>query len=351
MSLQSIAFAKETLLNANGFRTDFIDSTVSIRFDRPLPPELRKLLPDVEGNTSHHLNYSGLSVLYNADRRVPFLSAYNIDGKNKATGIKRATAFRQDPRIDSDIQLSQEGFYNLRRDITEFEIGHMAANDEMAWGSEAQLQAYQTFHFPNSVPQAERLNTGIWKSLEGYLIREAATLKTNKRICVFTGPVLRHDDPAYIKDPGFKIPLLFYKVILFPTPKGIRSTAFLMSHEQRMIEQHMFVEDPLEMFESGTGVGVKEFFDFAYRKVFQINLGLLEDLTGLDFKWRGVKRINVPGDKLQVQVIRKVRDAKDAKDADDVLEVARNVKGVVQDRDLTSNEMKKKDYLLTIVSQ
>lgn len=346
MSQQSIAFAKETLLGAKGFQPNFIDSSVNIRFDKPLPNELRQFLPQVEGNTDGHLHYSGLSVLYNAQRRVPFLSAYNIDGKKKATGIRRASAFRQDPRIDADIQLSKKGFYDLRTDITEFEIGHMAANDELAWGNSAQLQAYQTFHFPNSVPQAERLNTGIWKSLEGYIIREAATLKTNKRISVFTGPVINGDDPFYNREPQFQIPLLFYKVILFPTKDGIRSTAFLMSHEQRMIEQHMFVEDPLEMLESGAGVGVREFMDFGYRKVFQINLSLIEDLTGLDFQWRGVKRIKVPGDKLQVQKIRKIRDAKDANDA---LEGFRKSKVETSNKDLTASEIRKNEFGLTLI--
>ena len=121
------------------------------------------------------------------------------------------------PRIDPSIQLNKD-FYKLRKDITEFEIGHMAANDAMAWGknaNDAQIKAYQTFHFPNSVPQAEKLNTGLWRSLESYIIKEAGTVKKNKRISVFTRPLLLPSDPGYIKDHSFQIPLLFYKVIIF----------------------------------------------------------------------------------------------------------------------------------------
>src|SRR5690606_34669874 len=156
-----------------------------------------------------------------------------------------------------------------------------------------------------------KLNSGIWRSLEGYIIREAATLPDNKRISVFTGPVLRADDPLYKHDPAFQIPLLFYKVIVFPTPTGLRSTGFLMSHEQRMREQGMFLVPD-------DGVGDLElaaplhFGDYKYRKVFQVNLRVIEDLTGLAFRWRGVRRIPVPGDRLQVQKIRAVRDAGDA---------------------------------------
>src|SRR5690606_7527771 len=54
------------------------------------------------------------------------------------------------------------------------------------------------------------------------------------------------------------------------------------------------------------------FGDYKYRKVFQVNLRVIEDLTGLAFRWRGVRRIPVPGDRLQVQKIRAVRDAGDA---------------------------------------
>jgi endonuclease G len=345
------AFDKNVLLAAAGFDPRFIDPAVSLSMDSWLS-DVKSMLPEVEGDKKGLLKYTNLSVLYNADRRVPFVSAYNIDGKKKMGGIRRASGFRPDTRIDKAIQLSKKGFYDLRKDITEFEIGHMAANDEMAWGSDAQLKAYQTFHFTNSVPQAEKLNTGIWKSLESYVIDEAATLKTNKRICVFSGPILRSDDPLYREDEQFMIPLLFFKVIVFPTAKGVRSTAFIMSHEQRMIEQGMFLSSPLEMMESGEGVGIPHFEDFKYRKVFQVDLRIVEDLTGMRFRWKNVKRIDVPNQKNQILKIRKIRDADDAEEASNVLEVMR-VKGsppaVLVDEDLTKREIKNRDYRLNIL--
>lgn len=347
-TIRDLAFAKSSLLKCEGFNPAFIDPGTRISITRTLSPEYRTVLPDVEGNAKKLLHYTNLSVLYHAERRVPFLSAYNIDGGKKIKGIKRASSFHPDPRLDASVQLSQEGFYDLRKDITEFEIGHMAANDEMAWGTDAQLKAYQTFHFPNSVPQAERLNTGIWKSLESYIIGEAASMKQNKRISVLTGPVLRPDDPQYNRDPDFRIPLLFFKVIIFPTPLGLRSTAFLMSHEQRMIEQRMFLTSPLEMLESGEGVGIPHFNDFKYRKVFQVGLTLLEDLTGLNFSWPGVKRVRIPDDKQLVQKIRKVRDAKDAKKHLEGRRFSRQIGWERSDADLTPREMKTKDFRLTL---
>ncbi len=348
-TLKATAFSKQALLNCQGFDPTFIDTTTRIAFETILPSEAKKDLPEVNGNRKGVLHYTNLSVLYNAQRRVPFVSAYNIDGRKKATGIKRPGGFAADPRIDTDIQLSEDGFYHLRTDITEFEIGHMAANNEMAWGSDAQIKAYQTFHFPNSVPQAENLNTGIWRSLESYIMNEAISLKSNKRICVFTGPLLAKNDPAYVLAPSFNIPLLFYKVIIFPTPQGLKSTAFVMSHEQRMIEHGMFlIPRRLVMIESDEGVGRGPFADFRYRKVFQVGIKYLEDLTGLNFTWRGVKAIKVPHDKNQVMKIRKIKNAADAKTASKGLLTGEVPESLLIDEDPTPAELRNKKYKLNI---
>ena len=341
------AFARNTLLACAGYDPAFINTKTKISFEKIIPAASKKDLPVVEGNKKGILNYTNLSVLYNSARRVPFVSAYNIDGSSKAT-VKR-TGFKPDPRIDASIQLSQKGFYDLRTDITEFEIGHMAANNEMAWGKSAQLQSYQTFHFPNSAPQAEKLNTGIWKTLESYIIDESATIKNNKRICVFTGPMLQKDDPVYKEDLKFRIPLLFYKVIVFPTPKGIFSTAFIMSHEQKMIEQKMFAVGRGAV-PAGTEIPeAPAFTDFKYKKVFQVNIKFLEEKTGLRFSWKGVKKILVPNDKNQIKKISMIKDASDAGKAEKELRRGIAPAHLVKETDLTPHEIKNKTYRLNII--
>jgi DNA/RNA endonuclease G (NUC1) len=342
------AFAKETLLACEGYVPTFIDKTSNINIEKIIPAASRHLLPEVEGNKKGILNYTNLSVLYNSERRVPFVSAYNIDGSAKKT-VKR-TGFKPDPRIDLKIQLDQKGFYDLRKDITEFEIGHMAANNEMAWGKNAQFQSYQTFHFPNSAPQAENLNTGILKTLETYIIDEASNINNNKRISVFTGPLLRKNDPTYVKDPNFKIPLLFFKVIVFPTGNGLFSTGFMMSHEQRMLELGMFTSPPADhgMREIRT-VSEPDFTDFKYKKVFQVNIKYLEEQTGLNFSWKGVKSIEVPNDKNQVKKIEKIKDATDAGNAEGALRGIRIPAIEPTDEDLTDREIKARSFKLNII--
>jgi DNA/RNA endonuclease G (NUC1) len=349
-SILQTAFAKQTLLACKGYVPSFIDNSATISFDNILSGSLKKNLPEVEGNKKGILNYTNLSVLYDAQRRVPFTSAYNVDGSSKSKSVIRASNFQADPRIDQGIQLSQKGFYDLRTDIIEFEIGHMAANNEMAWGPNAQLQSYQTFHFPNSAPQAAKLNTGIWKTLETYIINEAASIAGNKKLCVFTGPLLRSNDPGYIKDPKFQIPLLFYKVIIFQSTKGIFSTAFMMSHEQKMIEQKMFVEkNAAKIMQLADVIAEPDFTDFKYKKVFQVNVKYLEDATGLNFSWKGVKPIEVPNDKNQIKKILKISDKDEADKAEKLLRKGIAPEMYTLEADLTSSEIKNNAYRLNII--
>lgn len=361
-SLADLAFLKENLLQCKGYDPKFISPAKNISAEKVIPPALKKKLPAVEGNAKGILHYTGMSVHYHKDRKVPFFSAYNIDGKLKANAAGRPK-FRADPRMKAEQQLDFP-FYDLRTDITEFEIGHMGSNNEMGRGKDGKLRAFQTFHFTNSVPQAEVLNTGIWKGLESYVIKEAATLKDNKRICVFTGPLLRKDDPPYLEDETFKIPLLFFKVIVFPTTKGLFSTAFMMSHEKRLIENRMIAAAP-------QGLEAGPFEDFPYRKVFQVDVSFLEKETGLKFTWPGVKKLKVPNVKNQVKKIKSIKNAKEAAKAiktgsfpeslsggmsDEERKTAvKNIKkgllpdAFLSDADLTARELKQKKFKLNMV--
>jgi endonuclease G len=341
--LKKIAFDKNTLLACTGFSESFVKGA-ELKLSRILGSSYESLLPNVEGDKKGKLKYTNLTVLYNAKRRVPFVAAYNIDGARKASGIKRANNFQADPRIDKKIQLSKEAFYDLITDRTEFEIGHMAANNEMAWGTNAQLQSYQTFHFPNSVPQAERLNTGIWKSLESYIIDESATITGKKLISVFTGPIIRSDDPPYIKDKTFKVPLLFYKVIVFPSAQGVFSTAFIISHEAKLRKDKLLVLPP------GLAETVPETFqDFKFKKVFQVNIGVLEDLSGLNFSWTGVKKIKVPAQANQIKAIRKIEDSDDAAAHNLTLRTGGIPTTAIVTESLTSSEVASKKFKLNII--
>jgi len=339
---KELAFDEKYLITCTGYAPDFIDGKIKISLDSILNDDQKRSLATVKGNSKGLLNYCDLTILYNAKRKVPFFAAYNIDG---AAGIKRAArpAFQTDPRIEAKFQLD-DGFYDLRKDITEFEIGHMASNNEMGRGKNGIVKAYQTFHFTNSVPQAEKLNTGLWKGLESYIIKEAATVKNNKRICVFTGPILTSEDPGYRLSPSFKIPLLFFKVIVFQSVKGFYSTAFMMSHEKKMIEDNMFVKPPPVRRVRGLAPEVGYFIDFKYKKVFQVNITFLEQYSGLKFQWKGVKPVIVPEEKRLLEKIKSIKDAADAKK-----HLARNIPLQTTRQDVTKRELETGQYLVNMI--
>jgi endonuclease G len=338
------AFELNILLACKGFNEKFIDARTPLSLARILGQTDEGLLPEVQGDGKGRLKYTNLSVLYNAERRVPFASAYNIDGGAKVDGIKRAGSFKADPRIGQELQLSQTGFYDLITGKTEFEIGHMAANNEMAWGDTAQLQSYQTFHFPNSVPQAERLNTGIWKTLETYIINESATIPGRQQISIFTGPILLSNDPPYKEDRTFQVPLLFYKVIVFMAPGGIYSTAFIMSHEAKLRKDGLLIGmGPI------TAAVPEVFQDFKYKKVFQVNIRLLEDLSGMDFSFPKVKKIKIPGDKNQIKAIRKIEDAAGAAARERALRNGELPTTAMTMSALSSSDLKQNNFKLNII--
>ncbi len=316
MKIKNGAFKKTFLMNCKGFSSTFIGNNTFVDINKILPTKFKKLLPEVEGNKDGILHYTKLSVLYNRLRKVPFVSAYNIDGGKKAN-VLRAN-FKTDPRIPDGIQLSKRYFYDLWKGAKVFEIGHMAANNEMAWGKKAQIQAYQTFHFPNSVPQAKSLNTGLWRTLESYIIKEAIGSKFPKKISVFTGPVLSENDPVYTKDLNFKVPLLFYKVIVFPTKSRIYATGFLMSHEKRLDEMKMIKWDKgkTKFMANQTLIG---FINFPYKRVFQVDIKYLESLTGLSFSWKGVSALKIKNGPHQLKKIRKIKNAEDAAKMEDLM--------------------------------
>ncbi len=268
-----------------------------IAADRPISMDVlneahKKHLPLVNGNENGLLNYTNLSVWYNRNRRIPFVSAYNIDGGAKDHINRDGFTFVTDPRFDKKQQLDDD-FYDLitkKKDgFNEFDIGHMASHNEMSWKENAEIKCSQTFHFPNSVPQGSKLNRGLWSRLESYVIDEGADT-SNKKICVFSGPMMHDSDLPYEKDKSFQIPELFFKLVVYEYDGQLYSTAFVMSHYLKMVElglikgQEQFLEKRLIAYD-------QPFSDYEHKDLFQVNIDLVENYTGLNFKWDNVERM------------------------------------------------------------
>lgn len=283
------ARSPEALQKAKGFNKTFVNKTIPIDPDL-LTKKQKVLLPVVNKKEKGPLNYTGNSVYYNTARMLPFYSAYNIDLDRGSAG-KRAPKFIRDKRIDETLQLNYKDFYDLKKGSAEdFDIGHMAGCDEMAWEKDGQLKSLQTFFFPNTSPQAAILNQKLWNAMERALV---SAQKGEGKVAVFTGPIMAEDDPVYTRVKTFQVPLRFFKIIVFQYQQQLYSTALVMSHIE-IIKSLGLIEETPRMENMKLVVTPSPVDDFPYTGIFQVNVSMVSKLTGIKFSWPNVKPVKVP---------------------------------------------------------
>lgn len=213
--------------------------------------DMRKLR---QGGTGVELRYMHFSVIMSSSRRMPILTAVNVDG-SQSRKLPRIQTWSFDGRLNEEDQLG-DALY----DGNELDRGHMVRREDPVWGDaeEARLANEDTFHFTNSCPQMAQVNQQIWLGLENYMLTHARADKM--RVTVFTGPFLEKDDMKY-RDA--RVPKAFWKVIAIVTDDGRPSaTAYRVSQEEQLSE--------LE-------------FVFGAYKTFQISIKEVMKKTHIDF--------------------------------------------------------------------
>jgi endonuclease G len=216
------------------------------------------------GDDPHELKYHHFSVVLNAERRLAFFTAVNIDGRShKQAELKREKdQWYFDPRVGRDEQVGGELYAS-----NPFDRGHLVRRLDPAWGRSvkvAKVANDDTFHFTNCSPQHEKFNQGknLWAGLEDFLLAKAGA--EGRRVTVFTGPVFRDDDPEY---RGVRIPKEFWKVAAYVKPgAGLVAAAFVVSQE-KLIRPVVAEEAAAEQV----------------AKTFQTAVSEVERLTRLDF--------------------------------------------------------------------
>jgi len=204
---------------------------------------LKKFIALPNHSDSSELKYFHYSVRLHSLRRMPAISAINVDGnpKLRLDNFKRKDNWLRDNRLDFNIQLDDTFYRN-----SGFDRGHMSRREDADWGDTAETakrNADLTCMHTNACPQIATLNQssrkGLWGKLELTVLENGAVLEgplTNK-ISVFNGPVFRDDDPVF---RGIQIPMDFYKIILWPTDNGeVKATAFLLS-QSRLVKDIKF---------------------------------------------------------------------------------------------------------------
>lgn len=258
-----------------GYQQDFLGKTITFP---ALNEEQEKDLAISLETGDIHLDYINYSVAISASRKFPFYSASNIDGKlfKKAP---RKDNWQKDSRIQANQQWGPELY---RADKSDFDKGHMTKREDVQWGDTiaiASKAASSTFFYTNAVPQHASLNQKIWRSLEDYILHTEA--KENElKISVFTGPVLRENDPFFVTEVDgqqVQLPILFWKVVYYPKSDGnIYCAGFMMSQSSLLIDNEIIEET---ITEAATDEDLL-FMQFKQADTYQVNIRTIEKLSG-----------------------------------------------------------------------
>lgn len=266
--------------SSNGYRPLFLDTQV----DLPRLNNMQQLdlspVKDSDDGVLHYINYS---LQLSVSRGFPFFTATNIDAFNFKKA-PRKDSWRKDDRIDFKHQWGTELYSALKSD---FDKGHMTKREDVQWGDSiaiASKAADSTFFYTNAVPQLSDLNQKIWRSLEDYILHTEAR-NNGLKICVFTGPVLRNQDPWFVTEVNgrkIQLPILFWKVVVYKDRLGnISRAGFLMSQSSLLFEKGIVQEKITEKFIKEDLADRELFQSFEKAATFQVNIELIEKLTGL----------------------------------------------------------------------
>lgn len=251
----------DKLAGRNGYDPDFLGVG---GLSAPLPGLGRWAgdIAPVDGAADNVLRYRNFSTIQSISRRLPLVTAVNIDGK-QSVPLKRKGDWKLDGRLKAEHQIGNALYVNNALDK-----GHMVRRRDPGWGPDAQQGEIDTFHYTNSAPQHEDLNQKDWVGLEDYVLEAAET--RDFRVSVFTGPVFRDSDRHLRSQPGAEdvpIPEEFWKVaVMVNEATGkLSATGYVLSHGPMI--RHL-VESP---------------FVYGRYKTYQVRIALIAAETGLDF--------------------------------------------------------------------
>ncbi|NAY93138.1 hypothetical protein GTQ34_14575 [Muricauda sp. JGD-17] len=254
------------------------------------------------------LSYDNFSLLHNPFRKFPFYTATNIDGK-LIKEIKRKELFdgngdkwTKDSRIPDNHQFGTE-LYSAEK--SDFDRGHMTKREDVQWGIDiesAKKAAESTFFYTNAIPQHKKLNRGIWLKLENYILHHE-TISKNLKIILFTGPVLRNQDPEFvtpINGMPIKLPTLFWKVIYYENSENELMRVSFITNQQDILEKNRVIKPIIvRTVDRLPEKSQHNFQKFKAAETYQTDVSLIESLTNLTFH----KAIEIFKEKRPVRLI------------------------------------------------
>lgn len=187
----------------------FISISVHANCDRMFPAGK----PLVKGNYTE-LCRKGYAVIYNNDKKIPFLTFELLTPETIGRGQSVRTGFKVDtevlPRYRSSIK-------DYARTGNIYDRGHLA-NAQNAQDDEAMAD---TMLLSNIVPQVNSFNRGSWKTLESHL---AKSVRRGAKLYVITGTIASGNTTI---GNSVAVPEFLFKVIV----EGDKITTYILPNE------------------------------------------------------------------------------------------------------------------------
>jgi endonuclease G len=256
----------EHFAGRRGYRSNFLGAGFTLPLRNMLSPGVMADAVDIAavpgGRKTVVIPYRHFSVIFSRSRRIPRMTAVNIDGERARRIRASGDQWFADLRIERALQLRREDYANAAIDR-----GHMVRREDPNWGAlaEAQEANGDTFHYTNSAPQHSGLNRNkhAWLGLEDYILGNSRTY--GLRASVFAGPILRDGD-RFLEGTDLQVPREFWKVIVMVDAdhQRLHATGYVLGQGELV-------------------AALTEGFVFGEFGTYQVRLTDIANATGLDF--------------------------------------------------------------------
>lgn len=272
-------------MDTRGYSQDFMGEGATILRPQMEDSELSKFETHGLNSEDYWLDYTHYSVLQNPFRKFPYYSVCSIDG-SKYQDIRRAELFNgkgdrwaKDDRIPKEHQWGHELY---RAERSDFDKGHLTKRQDTQWGQdreEAIGGAESTFYFTNAMPQVDRLNRGVWRRIEDYILHQEV-VTNNLKITVFTGPVFTDNDPEFVtkvKEETVTLPCVFFKVVYYKRNDLLYRTGF-MTRQRGLLAKRRIIRPGVRGDNEPD-----EFMSFKDAETYQVRVDFIEKLSKVTF--------------------------------------------------------------------
>lgn len=261
----------------NGYDENFLGVKIPLPKPNKRTAKQLALLKD----KTNELKYFKYSVIFNAAKKMPALSAVNVEGdpSKRLDKSDRKDNWLRDVRIDTECQLYDK-FYAK----SGFAKGHMSRFEDANWDNtekDAYRNGVYTCFYTNACPQVADLNGpgGDWGKLEKVVLEKGIKKEEGKlaRVSVFNGPVFDEDIDKIFK--GVTIPMQFFKIVLWlDDNKKLKATAFRLSQE--LLVDDIKFDESMRIAEEAIDIDKNVVF-----KAYQVSIKKLAGLIGFDLKY------------------------------------------------------------------